>query len=186
MTHHDLSRRHFVAFGSGFALVALNLMSTGKHVSASQPSEETSTMTDLDQAIQQMRAATADFINGKTDAWKAMCSHRDDATLFGGWGGHERGWDQLSPRYDWAAARFNGGEVEFEEIARYVSTDLACTVHYERMQVRLTGGDQIVPVNLRVSHMYRLEEDGWKLINRHADNIVTITATESVIDPQGQ
>ncbi|MGH2530714.1 MAG: hypothetical protein ACRDJW_00280 [Thermomicrobiales bacterium] len=46
---------------------------------------------DLEQAIQRMRAATVEFINGKPDAWKAMCSHRADATLFGGWGGHERG-----------------------------------------------------------------------------------------------
>jgi hypothetical protein len=76
---------------------------------------------ELEHAIQRMRAATVDFINGKTDAWKAMCSHRADATLFGGWGGYERGWEQLGPRYDWAAARFAGGEVTFEEIARYAT-----------------------------------------------------------------
>lgn len=137
---------------------------------------------DLEQAIQQMRAATVEFINGKTEAWKAMCSHRADATLFGGWGGHERGWEELGPRYDWAAARFAGGEVEFEELARYATADLAVTVHFERMQARLAGGGEIVPVNLRVNHIYRREEDGWKLIHRHADGLVSIQTPESVVD----
>jgi ketosteroid isomerase-like protein len=149
---------------------------SGKDV-ATMPAED-----DLEVAIQQMRTATVEFINGKTDAWKAMCSRRDDATLFGGWGGYERGWEQLGPRYDWAAARFAGGEVAFEEIARYATTDLACTVHFERMQARLAGVDGTVPINLRVTHVYRREDDGWKLVNRHADGIVSIQAPESVID----
>lgn len=52
----------------------------------------------LDQAIEQMRAATIEFVNGKTDACKAMCSQWDDVTLFGGCGGYERGWQRLSPQ----------------------------------------------------------------------------------------
>ncbi|HEY7036263.1 MAG TPA: nuclear transport factor 2 family protein [Thermomicrobiales bacterium] len=139
-------------------------------------------MNDLEQAIQQLRTATVEFINGRPEAWKALCSHRDDATLFGGWGGYERGWEELDPRYGWAAVRFAGGEMTFEEIARYATDDLACTIHFERMRVRLAGGDQIVPVNLRVSHVYRREDDGWKLVNRHADNIVDIQATDYVVD----
>lgn len=137
--------------------------------------------TDLDDAIQRMQAAIAEFIQGKPDAWKAMCSRRADASLLGGWGGYERGWEQLGPRYDWAAARFAGGEVTFEEIARYASGDLACTVHFERMRARLVGVNGTVPVDLRVTHIYRREADGWKLVNRHADNLVAIQGTESVI-----
>jgi hypothetical protein len=134
----------------------------------------------LELAIAKVQAAIADFIQGKAEAWKAMCSHRDDASLFGGWGGWERGWEQLGPRYDWAAARFAGGEVAFEEIARYASDDLACTVHVERMRARLVGVEGTVPVNLRVTHIYRREDAGWKLVNRHADNIVSVQPTETV------
>jgi hypothetical protein len=137
---------------------------------------------DLERAIQQVRAATAAFINGKTGPWKEVCSHRGDASLFGGWGGYERGWEQLEPRYEWAAARFAGGEVMFEEIARYASPDLACTVHFERMQARLAGGEEILPINLRVTQILRREDGAWKLINRHADNIVEIQAPDSVVD----
>ena len=143
-----------------------------------QPGDED----ELEQAIQRVRAATAEFINGKPEAWKAICSHRADATLFGGWGGWERGWEQLGPRYDWAAARFAGGEVTFEEIARYPSPDLAQTVHIERMQSRLAGGKETVPIILRVTHGNRREEDGWKLIHRHADALVEIQTPEAVVE----
>lgn len=135
----------------------------------------------LEQAIAAIQAAIGDFVQGKPEAWKAMISRRDDASLFGGWGGWERGWEQLGPRYDWAAARFAGGEVSFEEIARYSGEDLGCTVHLERVRARLAGADEVLPVHLRVTHIYRREEDGWKLVHRHADHIARVQPTESVI-----
>ena len=119
-----ITRRIF-SWGTGLTLATLAIRQTPGRALAHTASTTTPEEDDLDQAITQMRAATVDFINGKTDAWKAMCSHREDATLFGGWGGHERGWEQLGPRYDWAAARFAGGEVTFEELARYATPDLA-------------------------------------------------------------
>lgn len=137
---------------------------------------------DLDVAIDRMRAATVELINGRPAAWKALCSRQPNATLFGGWGGHERGWEQLGPRYDWASARFAGGEVAFEELARHVSANLACTIHLERMRVRLTGVDQPVAISLRVTHLYGREATGWKLLHRHADHITTVQPTESVVE----
>lgn len=182
----DGANRRWVALGLvGTALGTLGLCriadGTLAHDRTTTPKDEH----DLDLAIQRMRAATAAFINGETEAWKAMCSHRPDATLFGGWGGHERGWEQLGPRYDWASARFAGGEVAFEEIARVVTPDLAYTVHIERNRARLTGRDETVAIALRVSHVYRHEEGEWKLAHRHADPLVAIQVPESVVEPAG-
>lgn len=159
--------------------------SGAERVSAGRTSAMTDDPDDLDQAIARMRSATAEFINGNTGPWKAMCSQRDDATLFGGWGGYERGWEQLAPRYDWASARFAGGDVTFEEITRVATPDLAYTVHFERNQARLAGRDEIVQVDLRVSHVYRREEAGWKLVHRHADPIVAVQAPQSVVSASG-
>jgi hypothetical protein len=178
----DATRRRVVALGAGAALAALGLGRAEAESTAHQEDTEMNEADDLEQAIQQMRAATKEFINGDPEPWKALCSHADDATLFGGWGGHERGWAELGPRYDWAAARFAGGEMVFEELARYATADLACTIHFERMQARLTGSDETVPINLRVNHIYRREEAGWKLVHRHADALVAIQAPEAVVD----
>jgi ketosteroid isomerase-like protein len=136
---------------------------------------------DLDTALAEMRAATISLINGDPEPWLARCSQRPDATLFGGWGGHERGWDELAPRYTWATARYTSGKMTFEELSRYVSGDVACTVHLERMEARLTGMDSPGPIELRVTHIYRHEEDGWKLVHRHADALLEILPPEAVI-----
>ncbi|MCA9878994.1 MAG: nuclear transport factor 2 family protein [Thermomicrobiales bacterium] len=136
---------------------------------------------DLDAAIDEMRAATIALINGQPEAWLARCSQRPDATLFGGWGGHERGWGELAPRYAWASARYTSGDMAFEELSRVVSGNLACTVHHERMQARLSGSELPVPIALRVTHIYRHEDDGWKLLHRHADALLDILPPEAAI-----
>lgn len=136
---------------------------------------------DLDDAIARVQAATIEFVNGRPEDWMAICSHRADATLFGGWGGHERGWEELAPRYVWAAARFAGGEVTFEELSRFVSADLASTVHVEHSRARLTGIEQSVSIALRVTNVYRREETGWKLAHHHSDPLVAVQPPETVV-----
>ena len=37
-------------------------------------------------------AAQARFINGDPTLWKENASHGDDASIFGAFGGHEKGW----------------------------------------------------------------------------------------------
>ncbi|MDQ3410661.1 MAG: nuclear transport factor 2 family protein [Chloroflexota bacterium] len=99
--------------------------------------------------------------------------------MFGGWGDHERGWDQLGPRYDRAAARFARGEVSFEELARHVTPDLASTVHIERSWVWLTGAAQPASMTLRVTHLFRREATGWALLHRHADRLASTQFPDS-------
>jgi len=59
--------------------------------------------------------ATSRFINGDPARWKQNASRRGDATIVGAWGAYEQGWNEVGPRYDWAAARFkeSGAEVEY-------------------------------------------------------------------------
>lgn len=136
---------------------------------------------DPDVAINEMREAARALINGRPDAWLARCSQRPDASLFGGWGGHEQGWGELAPRYAWASARYTSGDLTCEELSRVVAGDLACTVHLERIRARLAGSKELVPIALRVTHVYRHEDDGWKLLHRHADALLEVLPPEAVI-----
>jgi ketosteroid isomerase-like protein len=133
-------------------------------------------------AVARMRSAVNGFVNGDIGAWTQICSHADDATLFGGWGGWERGWSDLEPRYAWAAARFASGEFSIEDLTSNVSGDLGYTVWIERCEARLRGMDGHVPVALRVTHIYRNEGGIWRMVHRHADPLVSIQQTEVVID----
>lgn len=171
----------FLAGDPTLAMVGMTAMgavgSGAKSTSSPELGDDT-----IDEAIARVQAAIGEFVEGRPGAWLDVCSHRADATLFGGWGGHERGWDELDPRYRWAAARFTGGEVAFTELSRFVSAGLAATVHHERMRARLAGSNGRASIVLRVTHIYRQEETGWKLVHRHADPLIEILPPQSVVE----
>jgi ketosteroid isomerase-like protein len=59
-------------------------------------------------------------------------------------------------------------EYRFELVAAGASGDLAYTVGYERSTVSVDGGPA-EPKTLRVTHVYRRENDEWKIVHRHGD-----------------
>jgi ketosteroid isomerase-like protein len=123
------------------------------------------------------------FINGDATLWKQNASRAADSTIMGAWGAYEKGWDQVGARYDWAASRFQrgGSTVKTEYLASGVSGDLAYTVAIERSEIRLTGQERPASMMLRVTHLFRRENDVWKLIHRHADPLMEKTAPADVL-----
>ena len=97
--------------------------------------------TSVEQAIEQLYAALTSMMNGDSGPLGAILSHRDDATAFLGWGGYERGWSQLEPRWAWATSQFVSGQVWAENISMVVTDDLAYTVALEHGLVHLVGRD---------------------------------------------
>ncbi len=55
---------------------------------------------DFHQTLQQVKTANQHFLAGDPTPYKACWSHADDVTIFGGWGAHEKGWEQVGPRLD--------------------------------------------------------------------------------------
>jgi ketosteroid isomerase-like protein len=142
-----------------------------------------STEESFRQFLPHFEEGTSRFINGDPTLWKANASQRDDATIMGAWGAYEQGWDEVGPRYDWAAARFkeSGAKVSVEYLASGVSGDLAYTIANERSEALVAGQDQLAPMALRVTHLFRMEDGEWKLIHRHADPLMEKTAPETVL-----
>jgi ketosteroid isomerase-like protein len=66
-----------------------------------------------------------------------------------------------------------GGRSTSENIARWVGADLACTVDVERHETRLEGQPEPVTFTYRVTHVFRREEGGWRVVLRHADPLDT-------------
>jgi ketosteroid isomerase-like protein len=127
-------------------------------------------------------SATEAFINGNSQLWLEHASRRDDVTIMGGWGAYERGWKDVGPRYDWAAARFrpSGAKLAVEYLASGVSGDLAYTVAIERSESLVVGQEKPRMHELRVTHLFRKDGDTWKLIHRHADPLMIKTAPDAV------
>ena len=139
------------------------------------------TQEDFTKAIEEIKAAAVKFATGNYTTFKAFWSHAEDVTIFGGWGAWERGWEQVGPRIDWAAARYRGGHTEIEVISLGTSGSLGYTIWIEKGDALMEGFDEFRPIYLRVTQLYRQEEGGWKVIHRHADPIKLKTAPGAIL-----
>jgi len=139
---------------------------------------------DLQKTIEQYRLAQKEFVKGKPQPFKDICSHADDVTIAGGWGGVEKGWaEQVEKRYDWASARFASGDAErqTENISVVATPDMAYAVDIERSKVRLAGSSEVRALALRVTTIFRRENGQWRLVHRHADPLVDIQPAASIL-----
>jgi hypothetical protein len=137
----------------------------------------------LARAIALHREALSEFVAGNATPWKQHCSHRDDVTIIGAWGGFEKGWAaEVEKRYAWAAGRFLGSKrgMEVENISLVVTAELAYSVDIERALVRVAGKDQMAAMALRVTTIFRLEDGDWKMVHRHADPLLGLQTPQSV------
>jgi ketosteroid isomerase-like protein len=62
-----------------------------------------------------------------------------------------------------------------------MAADLAYTVEIESYRARVGGAEEMTPVSLRVTSVFRREDGVWKVVHRHADPITAPRPPESVI-----
>jgi ketosteroid isomerase-like protein len=141
-----------------------------------------SAVDDLDEVIEQFHLAQGEVVKGNPEPALKMFSHREDVTLANPLSPPARGWEQVAETSERAASQFRDGEmVGFETIAKYVTPELAYVVHIERAKAKVGGGEDITPIALRATMIFRPEEGTWKIVHRHADPITTSQPAESVI-----
>jgi ketosteroid isomerase-like protein len=138
---------------------------------------------DLDRVIEQCQQALDEFVKGNPQPMQAMFSHREDVSLANPFGPPARGWEQVAATMDRAASNLrDGGMVAFENVAKYVTPELAYTVWVEQQKARVGGKEDVTPFALRVTMIFRPEEGTWKVVHRHADPITTARPAESVLE----
>jgi ketosteroid isomerase-like protein len=138
---------------------------------------------DLDQLIEQYQLALGDFVKGNPEPVKKLFSRREDVSLANPLGPPARGWEQVTQTVERAASNFTDGEmVAFENVAKYVTAELACVVWLERAKVKLGGMEDFAPSTLRVTMVFRPEEGTWKVVHRHADSITAPQPAESILE----
>ena len=138
---------------------------------------------DLEQAVEQDHRALNEVVKGNPEPKKKMLSRRDDVTLANPVGPAARGWEQVEKAMERAVSQLREGEpLDFERISDYATADLAYTVEYERGRMKVGGSDEMVPVSLRVTQIWRREDEGWKIVHRHADPITSPRPIESILE----
>ena len=137
---------------------------------------------DVDELIEQYHLALGEIMKGSPEGYKKLYSRRDDVTLANPFGPPVRGWDEVAKTLERAASHYRDGEATgFENVAKYVTAELAYIVEVERGKSKVGGRDDITPLGVRVTSIFRPEEGTWKVVHRHADPITTARPAESVI-----
>jgi ketosteroid isomerase-like protein len=141
------------------------------------------TLDEVDQVIDQYQLALDEFLKGNPEPVDRLWSHREDVTLANPLvGPPARGWEHVAKTVEHAASHVRDGEItSFEEVAKYVTPELAYTVWIERQKAKVGGREDLTPFALRVTMIFRPEDGTWKVVHRHADPITTAQLAESVI-----
>jgi ketosteroid isomerase-like protein len=137
---------------------------------------------DLEEFQEQYHRGVEAVIKGDPAPQESHWSRSDDVTLANPLGPPARGWTEVSDALRRAASQLSDGEgLESERISGYSSDDLAYTLEIERCRVKVGDASEAAPSSLRVTTIFRREEDGWKVLHRHADPITTPRPIESVV-----
>ena len=137
---------------------------------------------DFEEVLEQYHLALDEIMKGSAEGYKRVYSRRDDVTLANPFGPPARGWDEVAKTLERAASQFRDGEATgFENVAKYITPDLAYIVEIERSKTKVEGREDVTPISLRVTTIFRPEEGTWKVVHRHADPITTAQPAESVI-----
>jgi ketosteroid isomerase-like protein len=138
---------------------------------------------DAHQLIEQYFRAQGEFLRGNPEPVKNLFSQRDDVSLANPYGPPVRGFDEVAKSIEHAASlRRDGTFVEWQIVAKCVTAELAYVVQVEWAEAKIGAREEIAPLAVRATMIFRPEEDGeWKLVHRHADPITTAQPAESVI-----
>jgi ketosteroid isomerase-like protein len=138
---------------------------------------------DVDELIEQYYRVQREFLKGNPETVKDLFSHTEDVTLANPYGPPVRGFDEVSKTIEHAASlRSDGTFLGWQIVAKYVSAELAYVVQIERAEAKIGAREDITPLAVRSTMIFRPEEEGeWKIVHRHADPITTPQPAESVI-----
>lgn len=124
----------------------------------------------FEQFMARRLAASTAFVQGDVGPLIQISAAASPATIFGPAGTAVQGWEQVNAANADGAPSFEpGGSNTFDVMHQAADGGLAYWVGVQRSVVHIRGRDEPVPMELRVTEIFRWEDDDWKLVHRHAD-----------------
>ena len=118
-------------------------------------------------ASQQFYAALNSMAKGDAGPMSDIWSHNETVSTMHPVGGREVGWDQVREPWQQVAQLSAEGQIILNDQLLQVSGDMAYEVGTEQGHFMLAGEN--IPVNQRVTNVYRHEAGVWKIVHHHAD-----------------
>jgi len=127
---------------------------------------------DFENFMQVRLKASGDFVEGKFEPLEKISVKKSPATIFPPPGICIQGASEVNIFNKEGATNFlPGAKNEFEVMHQDADEHLAYWTGIQRSTVKMKGQDNDVIFNLRVTEIFRKENDEWKLMHRHADKL---------------
>jgi ketosteroid isomerase-like protein len=120
--------------------------------------------------MRRREAASNSYIRGDAQQLSAMLTHQDPATFMPPSGVVIEGAAAAESAQIGGAAGFGPrSDGHFEVLNSTSSGDLGFWTGRQVATMELKGTDELVPMILRTTEVFRREDGQWKLVHRHAD-----------------
>ncbi len=137
---------------------------------------------DFDQTIEKYYHALEEYTKGRPKLIVDMFSERDDVSLANPLAPTVLGREKVVEFAARNASYLRDGEQQqYETVSKVTTPDLGYIVGYERFKAKVGGSQELSPMALRVTTIFRLEGGTWKIVHRHADTVVSKRPVESAI-----
>ena len=128
-------------------------------------------------AVRQAADAFYEALNamfkGDIAPMKDVWSHNDDVVYMGPGGSIKVGWDSVFKDWESQAARKLGGKVMPKDVHFTVGEHIAVMYAIESGENTNINGKR-EKVAIRVTNLFRKEDDAWKVIGHHTDLLAGI------------
>jgi ketosteroid isomerase-like protein len=122
---------------------------------------------EVRKASNQFYAALNNMASGDAGSMADVWSHSPDVTTMHPIGGREVGWNEVAGPWRQIAGLASGGQVKLTDQLIRATGDIAYEVGLEKGQITLAGRQ--VPIEHRVTNVYRREGGTWKIVHHHTD-----------------
>lgn len=112
--------------------------------------------------------AAESFAKGDAAPLNEITAAVSPVTYFGPQGDYVQEPDDVRARYERDAAMFRSGKTHFQILHLEVKDNLAYRVGFQHGIATVADRGEVT-FKLRVTELYRKEDNEWKLLHRHAD-----------------
>jgi ketosteroid isomerase-like protein len=127
---------------------------------------------DSEHFMKQREAASQAFVNGDIGPLDRISTHTSPATIFGPGGDCVEGAAKVNAANAGGAKHFkSGSKSAFEVLQISADAGIAYWAGIQQSTVQMQGKPDAIPMDLRVTEVFRREDGEWKLVHRHADSL---------------
>lgn len=127
---------------------------------------------EFEKFMEERLQASTDFVEGNFEPLQKISVMQSPATIFPPPGMCIQGADEVNSFNEKGAGNFlPGAKNSFEVMHQDADEHLAYWTGIQRSVVKMKGQDKDVVFNLRVTEIFRKENNEWKLMHRHADKL---------------